>query len=104
LLSENESLSPAKLARLLAVTAPNITAWLAKLESRSLISRSISDTDRRAHVITITQEGRRLSSEATSRLTTAEHSEFTELSSEEFETLQLLLQKFIAVKRGATRE
>ena len=64
---------PARLARALAVTAPNITALLDRLEARELIERKTSDNDRRSQVLAVTQRGAELARKATSRIVAAEH-------------------------------
>lgn len=100
LLRENPSLTPARLARALAVTAPNITAWLSRLEERGLLARSASQTDRREQVLGLTAAGERAAREGTRRLVEAEAAALAGLSRGEFMLLNELLRKVAAVAGG----
>jgi len=93
LIGENPGVSAARLAEALAVTAPNITAWIARLEKRGLIARVASATDRRAQVLSLTDDGAKAAAEATQRLVEAEQAAFSHLSRGEFLLLKELLQK-----------
>ena len=93
LIGENPDLSAARLAQLLAVTAPNITAWLGKLEKRGLVMRVASETDRRAQVLSLTPAGSQLAADATQRLVEAERATFSTLSHGEYVLLGELLRK-----------
>lgn len=93
LIKENEGLSAARLAESLAVTAPNITAWLSRLEGRGLLDRVASATDRRAQVLSLTASGDQVAGEATRRLVEAEQAALGHLSRGERLLLQELLQK-----------
>jgi len=97
LLRENPELTPARLARRLAVTAPNITAWLTRLEQRGLLKRSTSPSDRRVQVLGLTAAGRRAAREGTQRLIDAEAVALASLSRGEFMLLKELLRKVAAV-------
>jgi DNA-binding MarR family transcriptional regulator len=97
LLHEDPGLTPARLARALAVTAPNITAWLSRLEERGLLARSISPTDRRVQVLGLTAAGQRAAREGTRRLVEAEASALAGLSRGECMLLNELLRKVAAV-------
>jgi DNA-binding MarR family transcriptional regulator len=59
LINENPGGSPARLSKALAVTPPNITVWIDKLEQRGLVARERSTTDRRAQHLRATPEGAR---------------------------------------------
>jgi DNA-binding MarR family transcriptional regulator len=100
LIRETPGLTPARLAKALAVTAPNITAWMGKLEARNLIARTASDTDRRAQVLSLTDAGERLSLDATRRLVVCERAALAGLSHGEFALLNELLRKVAAARRG----
>jgi DNA-binding MarR family transcriptional regulator len=98
LIGENPGLTPAGLAKALDVTAPNITAWMAKLESRRLIARTASDKDRRVQVLRLTSSGAQLSAEATRRLIDCERAALADLSPGEFVLLNELLRKVAAAR------
>lgn len=93
LIQENPGGTPAKLARALAVTAPNITMWVDKLQARGLVRRESSPTDRRAQMLFLTAEGERLASEATRRIVEAEAKALAVLSAGERAILVELLHK-----------
>jgi len=93
LIGENPGVSAARLAEALAVTAPNMTAWIARLEKRRFVARVASATDRRAQVLSLTAEGAEAAAEATQRLVEAEQAAFGHLSRGEFLLLKELLQK-----------
>ena len=93
LLREQPGLSSARLAQLLAVTAPNITAWVDRLAKRGWVERKPSATDRRERELHATAEGAALAEQATRRLVAAERQAFTQLTSGERAILAELLQK-----------
>lgn len=97
LLREDPGLTPARLARTLAVTAPNITAWLGRLEERGLLARSTSATDRRVQVLGLTAAGEQAAREATRRLVEAEAAALAPLTGGEFLLLHELLRKVAAI-------
>ena len=99
LLHENPELTPARLARSLAVTAPNITAWLIRLEQRGLLKRSTSPSDRRVQLLGLTAAGKRAAREGTQRLVDAEAAALASLSRGEFMLLKELLRK-VALAAG----
>ena len=68
LVNENPGSTAARLARALAVSAPNITMWLDKLRRRGLMRREASETDRRSQHLYLTDKGRKLAEEATRRV------------------------------------
>lgn len=61
--------SPTGLGRILAVSPAGMTELLDRLESRELIRRSRNPGDRRATVLSLTEEGRRLQRRAGVRCT-----------------------------------
>ena len=93
LIVENPGGSLARLARALAVTAPNITMWIDKLEARGLVRRQPSATDRRAQVLQATPEGEALARQATQAILEAERTALTTLSPAERAMLVELLHK-----------
>jgi len=72
LVAENPGGSLARIARALAVTPPHITALVDRLESRGLVARSASDSDRRSQVLSVTRRGAELVHKATGRILGAE--------------------------------
>ena len=98
LVKENPGGTAARLARALAVSAPNITMWLDKLEQRGLISRKASETDRRTQHLYVTDKGRRIAEKATQGLIEAEREAFSHLTVGERAILVELLHK-LALKR-----
>lgn len=93
LIVENPGGSLARLARALAVTAPNITMWVDKLEARGLVRRKPSATDRRSQVLQATAAGEALARQATQRILEAERAALTTLSPAEHAMLTELLHK-----------
>ena len=72
LIDENPGGSLAQLARALAVTAPNITTMVDRLESRGWVARRQSEQDRRTQVLRTTAEGSALVRRATQEIQEAE--------------------------------
>ena len=72
LISENPGGSLARLARALAVTAPNITAMIDRLEARGLVQRAQSEQDRRAQILRTTTKGETLVRKCTQLIIDAE--------------------------------
>jgi DNA-binding MarR family transcriptional regulator len=99
LIHEDPEHSLVRLAQALAVTAPNITMWIDRLEARKLVKRMNSPTDRRAFQLRLTPKGARLAKDATSRLVEGEAKLYSDLSPEERQQLLGLLQK-VAAKRS----
>ena len=93
-------MSAARLAKALAVTAPNIAAWLERLERRELIRRTPHATDRRAQHLRTTPTGATLASSATRSVIEGEQLALGNLSKGEQMILIELLHK-VAVSRSA---
>ncbi|WP_418128773.1 MarR family winged helix-turn-helix transcriptional regulator [Variovorax sp. 278MFTsu5.1] len=100
LIHENPDVSAARLAKALAVTAPNIAAWLERLERRELIRRTPHATDRRAQHLRTTPTGATLASNATRSVIEGEQLALGNLSKGEQMILIELLHK-VAVSRSA---
>lgn len=100
LINENPGSSLARLAQALAVTAPNITMWIDRLEERGLVQRGRSETDRRAQHLDVTPEGRQLVTKATQQLHDGERELLAHLSDGERTILIELLHK-VACSRPA---
>ena len=101
LIGQNPGGSPAQLAKALAVTAPNITMWIDRLEGRGLVVRQRSDTDKRAQQLQLTARGRSLVTTATERVLAAEREALADLSEGERTILIELLHK-VACRRVAS--
>jgi DNA-binding MarR family transcriptional regulator len=63
LLRANGPLAPKRLGQALALSAPNLTLLLDRLQQRGLIRRERSATDGRSHNIVLTAEGERIAIE-----------------------------------------
>lgn len=101
LVQENPGVSARQLADALAVTPPNITMWIDKLERRGLIERERSTTDRRAQHIRATTEGARLARQAVERVIEGEQATLATLSPAERAMLVELLHKVARCRKRA---
>jgi DNA-binding MarR family transcriptional regulator len=99
LIHENPGVSPAQLSKALAVTRPNITVWLDRLQGRGLVLREINPADRRGQHLSVTERGAALSAEATQLLSATERESFKSLTPVEQMMLAELLHK-LAQSRG----
>jgi DNA-binding MarR family transcriptional regulator len=99
LVDENPGVSAKRLAQALAVTAPNITVWIDRLEGRGLVKRERNETDRRGQHIYATDEGAALARAAAGILRESEHAALAALSEGERSILVELLHK-VASCRG----
>ena len=72
LIAENPGGSLARIARALAVTAPNVTALVDRLEAKGWIERAQSSKDRRSQVLHTTPRGAALVRDTTQRILQAE--------------------------------
>src|SRR5262245_26524466 len=72
LIAENPGGSLVRVARALAVTAPNISVMVDRLEARGLIARTQSESDRRSQVLHVTPKGAELVRKATESILEAE--------------------------------
>ena len=93
LIAENPGVSSAQLAKALAVTKPNITMWVDKLEARKLVQRSPSKTDKRSTDLRATTTGAKLAIQATDNLVRGEREAIQYLSAAERGMLIELLHK-----------
>ncbi|SCK09644.1 DNA-binding transcriptional regulator, MarR family [Variovorax sp. HW608] len=100
LIHENPDVSAARLAKALAVTAPNIAAWIERLEKRGLIQRIPHATDRRAQYLRTTPEGATLATKATRSVLEGEQESLSDLSKGERLMPPELLHK-VALSRSA---
>ncbi|MBL8351537.1 MAG: MarR family transcriptional regulator [Burkholderiaceae bacterium] len=103
LVHANPEVNGRRLARSLAVTPPNIVAWLDRLESRGLVERSRSSSDARLVHIRTTAAGAALVEGCTRALLDAEGAALASLSAAERAMLVELLHKVaLARRRGAS--
>jgi DNA-binding MarR family transcriptional regulator len=93
LISENPKVSSARLAKALAVTKPNITMWIDRLEARGLVARRPSKTDKRATELKVTSAGSKLAKSVRQGLLAGEASALRTLSSAEKAILVELLHR-----------
>jgi len=93
LVHENPGVSARQLATALAVTPPNITMWIDKLEQRGLVVRERSATDRRAQHLRTTPQGSRTARDATAAVRAAEAAQIDALTPAERAMLIELLTK-----------
>jgi DNA-binding MarR family transcriptional regulator len=100
LINENPDGSSAQLAQALAVTAPNITMWIDKLEGRGLVQRTRNETDKRAQHLRLTPKGATLVAQATEKLLVGEHEALSHLSDGERTILIELLHKVARNRPG----
>jgi len=103
LVNENPGVSAKQLSQALAVTPPNITVWIDRLERRGLVQRERSTTDRRAQHIRTTPPGAKLARDAVQRIIAAENVTLAGLSAAERAMLVELLHK-VAGARGKARK
>jgi DNA-binding MarR family transcriptional regulator len=100
LVEQNPGVSAKQLAQALAVTAPNITVWIDRLEGRGLVRRERSETDRRAQHINATAKGAKLVRQAVEMLKQGERDALSALSEGERAILVELLVKVARSRRG----
>jgi DNA-binding MarR family transcriptional regulator len=98
LIAENPGGSLARLARALAVTAPNISVMVDRLEARGLIQRTQSEADRRTQVLHTTAKGADLVRKATEAIVAAEKTSLGLTPGEQAMLLELLHK--VACARG----
>ena len=104
LVQGNPGVTARQLARVLAVTPPNIATWLAGLESRGLISRERSGADARMQHLQLTPRGGELADRAAAALVEGEHAALAVLSGAERAMLLELLHKVALTRRRLDRE
>ena len=89
----NEAIAPKRLARALAVTAPNLTMLLDRLQERGLISRERNPADGRSQHVVLTVRGRQLAQQAAGAAEPMERQLLGHLSRAEHAMLIELLDK-----------
>ena len=99
LLRANPGIAPARLAQALAVSRPQATQLLDRLEQRGLARRRPSGTDGRGFEVHATAEGQRRTKDAMARLLAAESGVLAPLSEAERAMLLELLSKLAPAAR-----
>lgn len=102
LIDENPGGSLVRLARALAVTAPNITAVVDRLEARGWVQRTQSENDRRSQVLHTTPRGAELARKATGQILASEKQALSHLSLGEQTILIELLHKVACARQAAS--
>lgn len=93
LLRANKNLTAKDLANALAISPPNMSVLLEKLDARGLLRRMPDERDRRSQLIELTQVGQSLASETTDIGTVMELEMLTSLSALEQQLLFELLAR-----------
>jgi len=93
LLLANDEVTQKRLCQTLAVSAPNLTILLDRLQRRELVTRVRSETDRRSQHIHLTRKGQALAKKAQEVALAMEHDLSRALSQAEKAMLIELLQK-----------
>lgn len=96
----NEAIAPKRLARALAVTAPNLTLLLDRLQDRGLISRERNPADGRSQHVLLTAKGRKLARDAAAASEPMERELLRSLSRAEHAMLIELLDKLAGRPAG----
>jgi DNA-binding MarR family transcriptional regulator len=99
LVHANPRCTASQLAKALAMTPPNITAWLDKLAARGCVERERSESDRRSQHVLATAQGAALVERTALHLAEAEAAAFAGLSAAERAMLQELLHKAARARR-----
>ena len=98
LVKHNPDVTPSRLAKALAVTAPNVTNWINQLEERGLVRRLLGTRDKRNQHLRVTPEGSKLAHQAVAAILAAEQQAWPELTAAERAMLVELLHK-ISLRR-----
>lgn len=100
--SENGQASPSELSELVGTSRANMTRILEQLEREGYASREIEARDGRRHLIQITDAGRQATRDAVPQMIEPLHRAFSDLTPDEFATLDRLLRKVtLSFDKGA---
>ncbi|MGO9360361.1 MAG: MarR family winged helix-turn-helix transcriptional regulator [Xanthobacteraceae bacterium] len=102
-ISKHPAIDQATLAGLIAYDRTTITGVVDRLVQKGLVVRQANSTDRRAHQLQITQEGRRILRGIEPAVEAAQRSMLRGLTATEAETLLRLLRKAIAAGNELSR-
>jgi DNA-binding MarR family transcriptional regulator len=94
LIYENPALKQSELGKRLDIKRANIVTLLGELEQRGLVMRQLADTDRRAYVLGLTSEGKKLTSKVLGLHARLEEDMVRGFGLRERDQLLLLLKKF----------
>lgn len=100
LVKSNPDVTPSRLAKALAVTAPNVTTWINRLEQRGLVRRLSGTEDKRNQHLRVTAEGARVASQAVAAIISAEQESWPHLTVAERAMLIELLHKISRRRRA----
>ena len=103
MLEENPGIEQATLAGLVAIDRATIGGVVARLETRGLLERSVSRTDRRARVLTLTETGATLLCDVRPVVRRAQDVMLKQLGPGERDTLVTLLCKVTTAENGLSR-
>jgi MarR family transcriptional regulator, negative regulator of the multidrug operon emrRAB len=93
--AERGRASPSELSELVGTSRANMTRILDQLEREGYTSRAVEARDARRYVIEITAKGRRVTTAAVPKMVEPLKRAFSDLTPEEFATLETLLRKTI---------
>lgn len=96
LLASGKASTAAELSRCNNVDTSTMTRMLDRLESKGLVTRTRNSSDRRVFDLGLTEEGRRLAEKIPHLIAESLNQHLRGFSREEFDTMQTLLQRFIA--------
>jgi len=94
-----EGMSQQDLSRKLGLYAPRMVALIDGLQERGLVERTVSPSDRRRHVLTLTASGRKLLTRATRMAARMDAELFGHISEEERARFEVLVQRIAADPR-----
>lgn len=95
LLLDNGPMAPKQLARMLALSAPNLTLQLDRLAERGLVQREPNPLDGRSQHIVLSSKGAQLAGKAVRAAASLEATLLQRLSTSEHATLITLLAKLV---------
>lgn len=98
LVKNNPDVTASRLAKAIAVKAPNITTWVNRLQKRGLVQRQLGIKDKRNQHLRTTPEGNEIIEQTIDRVREGERDDWPDLSVGERAILIELLHK-IARKR-----
>lgn len=93
--AEDGQASPSELSELVGTSRANMTRILEQLVQDGLVTRAVGTQDARRHIIRITSKGRRIAKAAVPKVSEPLLRAFSDLSAEEFSTLDRLLRKTV---------
>ena len=85
--------NPAALASALLIPKPSVTVYLKRLEAAELVKREIDRSDLRRHKLSLTPEGRRVTTRGLALLAEAFGQRLGRLTASQQSELKLLLEK-----------